>query len=36
MNKVIELIEQLESIHPDLYKNYDRDSFYKESKKICK
>ena len=30
MGNFIELIGQLESIHPDLYRNYDKKKFYKE------
>ena len=34
MNNIFELISQLESIHPDLYRNYDKQKFYEEAKKI--
>lgn len=34
MNSIFELISKLESIHPDLYRYYDKKSFILEAKKI--
>ena len=33
-NSIFELIYQLENIHSDLYRNYNKEQFYKEAKKI--